>query len=88
MKSTSAEETLQCSFCHKPQDKVAKLISTPKKFPPAYICDACVAVCNSILQQDAVHKSSKTSGWFHHVKSWWTYGMIDVPFQADRKFTE
>jgi ATP-dependent Clp protease ATP-binding subunit ClpX len=46
------EEPLRCSFCHKSQDAVGKLISSPSEFPRAYICDECIAVCNSILEDD------------------------------------
>jgi ATP-dependent Clp protease ATP-binding subunit ClpX len=49
---TGSDETLRCSFCHKSQDAVAKLISSPSDYPRAYICDECVAVCNSILDDD------------------------------------
>ncbi len=49
---TGSEEGLRCSFCHKSQDAVAKLISSPSDYPRAYICDECVAVCNSILEDD------------------------------------
>src|SRR5207344_3123497 len=49
---TGPEESLRCSFCHKSQDAVAKLISSPSDYPRAYICDECVAVCNSILEDD------------------------------------
>src|SRR5580765_6833605 len=53
MRSRSGtEEVLKCSFCHKSQDAVAKLISSPSDYPRAYICDECVAVCNSILEDD------------------------------------
>ena len=53
MKSRSgSDELLRCSFCHKSQDAVAKLISSPSDYPRAYICDECVAVCNSILEDD------------------------------------
>ncbi|MGH9576707.1 MAG: ClpX C4-type zinc finger protein, partial [Terriglobales bacterium] len=53
MKSRSGtDEGLRCSFCHKSQDAVAKLISSPSDYPRAYICDECVAVCNSILEDD------------------------------------
>src|SRR5450432_395434 len=52
LKPRSPEETLRCSFCHKSQDAVAKLISSPSDYPRAYICDECVAVCNSILEDD------------------------------------
>jgi len=49
---SGTEEMLRCSFCHKSQDAVAKLISSPSDYPRAYICDECVAVCNSILEDD------------------------------------
>ncbi len=49
---TGTDESLRCSFCHKSQDAVAKLISSPSDYPRAYICDECVAVCNSILEDD------------------------------------
>jgi ATP-dependent Clp protease ATP-binding subunit ClpX len=50
--SRGTDESLRCSFCHKSQDAVAKLISSPSDYPRAYICDECVAVCNSILEDD------------------------------------
>jgi len=60
------EETLRCSFCHKSQDAVAKLISSPSDYPRAYICDECVAVCNSILEDDrgadAAHAAPNPAG--------------------------
>jgi ATP-dependent Clp protease ATP-binding subunit ClpX len=37
---------------------VGKLISTPGDYPKAYICDECVAVCNSILEDDKPEKAS------------------------------
>ena len=52
MKRAGPDETLRCSFCHKTQDAVGKLISSPSDYPRAYICDECVAVCNSILEED------------------------------------
>ncbi len=53
MKTRSgSDEMLRCSFCHKSQDAVAKLISSPSDYPRAYICNECVAVCNSILEDD------------------------------------
>ena len=41
-----------CSFCQKSQDSVSKLISSPSDYPRAYICDECIAVCASILEDD------------------------------------
>jgi ATP-dependent Clp protease ATP-binding subunit ClpX len=52
VKRTGLDETLRCSFCHKPQDAVGKLISSPGDTPRAYICDECVSVCNQILEED------------------------------------
>jgi hypothetical protein len=43
---------LYCSFCRKSQDSVAKLISSPSDYQRAYICDECIAVCASILEDD------------------------------------
>ena len=46
-------EALRCSFCRKSQDSVQKLISSAIIDPGrAYICDECVAVCASILEDD------------------------------------
>src|SRR5438045_568236 len=44
---------VRCSFCHKSLDSVQKLISSPSDDPRrAYICDECVAVCASIIEDD------------------------------------
>ena len=43
---------MRCSFCHKSQDVVGKLISSPNDYPRAYICDECIAVCQAILEDD------------------------------------
>jgi ClpX C4-type zinc finger protein len=40
------QATLYCSFCRKDDATVAKLIGGPG----VYICDACVGLCNRILQ--------------------------------------
>lgn len=37
-----------CSFCHKPQQQVKKLIAGPA----CMICDGCVGLCNDILAED------------------------------------
>lgn len=38
--------TLKCSFCGKTDAEVGRLIAGPK----VHICDACVGVCNRILE--------------------------------------
>ncbi|MDE3178163.1 MAG: ATP-dependent Clp protease ATP-binding subunit ClpX [Acidobacteriota bacterium] len=53
MKRTGNDEVLRCSFCHKSQDVVRKLISSPDERFRAYICDECVVACNSILEKDS-----------------------------------
>jgi ATP-dependent Clp protease ATP-binding subunit ClpX len=40
---------------------VAKLISSPSDYPRAYICDECVGVCNSILEDDRSEAHPTTS---------------------------
>jgi len=57
VKRSGSDETLRCSFCHKSQEVVGKLISSPSDYPRAYICDECIAVCNSILEDDRPEKS-------------------------------
>jgi len=47
-----ADDSLRCSFCHKSQSVVGKLISSPSDYPRAYICNECIEVCASILQRD------------------------------------
>ena len=61
VKRTGSDDSLRCSFCHKSQDAVGKLISSPSDYPRAYICDECIAVCNSILEDDR-HEHSTTTG--------------------------
>jgi len=51
-KRPSSDEALRCSFCRKTQDSVGKLISSPGDSPRVYICDECVAVCNTILEEE------------------------------------
>jgi ATP-dependent Clp protease ATP-binding subunit ClpX len=52
VKRAGSDDSLRCSFCHKSQDVVGKLISSPSDYPRAYICDECISVCNSILEDD------------------------------------
>jgi ATP-dependent Clp protease ATP-binding subunit ClpX len=48
----ASDEALRCSFCHKTQEQVEKLISSPSEYPRAYICNECITVCEKILQDD------------------------------------
>ncbi len=62
MKRAGTDDSLRCSFCHKSQDVVGKLISSPSDYPRAYICDECIAVCNSIIEDDRHEQSYGTPG--------------------------
>ncbi|MFL6447286.1 MAG: ATP-dependent Clp protease ATP-binding subunit ClpX [Bryobacteraceae bacterium] len=62
MKRAGSDDSLRCSFCHKSQDVVGKLISSPSDYPRAYICDECIAVCNSIIEDDRHEQSYSTPG--------------------------
>ncbi len=43
----------QCSFCHSSESEHGvKLISNPEEYPRAFICDLCVALCASMLEDD------------------------------------
>src|SRR6202049_3789572 len=52
VKRAGSDDSLRCSFRQKSQDVVGKLISSPSDYPRAYICDECIGVCNSILEDD------------------------------------
>ena len=39
----------RCTFCEKPRHQVASLIAGP---PGVYICNECIEICNSILQEE------------------------------------
>jgi len=58
LKKVGPEEPLRCSFCRKSQESVRRLISSPDERPRAYICDECVAVCNSILEDETPEKAA------------------------------
>jgi len=52
VKKYSPDEPLRCSFCHKTQEQVEKLISSPSDYPRAYICNECVGVCQTLLEDE------------------------------------
>jgi ATP-dependent Clp protease ATP-binding subunit ClpX len=62
LKRAGSDDSLRCSFCHKSQDVVGKLISSPSDYPRAYICDECIAVCNSIIEDDRHEQSYGAPG--------------------------
>ena len=44
-----SDDQVRCSFCHKTQDQVRKLIAGPDG---VYICDECVDICAEIIEED------------------------------------
>ena len=47
------EKRVSCSFCHKTQNQVDKLIAGPN----VYICNECVELCCSIIDSEPSHRS-------------------------------
>ena len=58
VKRFSPDESLRCSFCHKTQEQVEKLISSPREYPRSYICNECVGVCQQILEDEKREQAS------------------------------
>ena len=57
------QKIVHCSFCHKTQKEVIKLIAGPSVF----ICNECVDLCNSILQEE-MHKPENEEVHFSLMK--------------------
>ena len=49
MAGRNSEDQVRCSFCHKTQDQVHKLIAGPDG---VYICDECVDICAEIIEEE------------------------------------
>ena len=54
MAKTDERKSIRCSFCGKPQSLVERLIAGNG----AYICDECVKLCMSIVDEDYVPKEN------------------------------
>jgi len=55
------EETLRCSFCHKTQSAVDRLIASPGESGRAYICNECIAVCQRILEEEQLEQRAQST---------------------------
>jgi ATP-dependent Clp protease ATP-binding subunit ClpX len=53
-----SDDTLRCSFCHKDQKSVERLIASPGETGRAYICNECIAICQSILEEERQKQES------------------------------
>lgn len=47
-KGNNSKQTIRCSFCGKTQENVKRIIAGPG----VYICDECIKVCGSILEEE------------------------------------
>ncbi len=62
--SDNKEKTVRCSFCNKAQNEVKTLIAGPG----VYICDECIELCNSIVEEDQEKKASSKESDFAQLK--------------------
>ena len=52
-----SKEPIVCSFCGKAQDQVNRLVAGPG----IYICDECITVCSSVIDEDEQKQPSANS---------------------------
>jgi ATP-dependent Clp protease ATP-binding subunit ClpX len=48
MTRPSEDDAIRCSFCHKYQGQVRKMVAGPD----AYICDECIGLCNELIADE------------------------------------
>lgn len=51
-----SDDQVRCSFCHKTQDQVRKLIAGPED---VYICDECVDICAEIIEEESEEEEAQ-----------------------------
>ena len=49
--SKGKPEIQRCSFCHRDQNEVRRLIAGPEG---VFICDECVGLCQEVLEEDGI----------------------------------
>ncbi|HEY66386.1 MAG TPA: ATP-dependent Clp protease ATP-binding subunit ClpX [Caldilineae bacterium] len=55
-----SDNVRRCSFCHRSEDEVRRLIAGSDK---VFICDECVELCREILEEEGVTPSSQSVAW-------------------------
>ena len=62
MASKRPADVERCSFCHRDQSQVRRLIAGPDG---VFICDECVVLCQEVLQEDGIEtaEASATPRW-------------------------
>ena len=51
-----SDDQVRCSFCHKTQDQVRKLIAGPEG---VYICDECVDICAEMIEEESEEEEAQ-----------------------------
>jgi ATP-dependent protease Clp ATPase subunit len=68
---------LKCSFCHKSQDQVLKLVAGPRAFlvagPRLHICNECVAIANSIMEGNLPPTPARAGSPLEKIKARWRH---------------
>ena len=55
-KNDETMKNVYCSFCGKPQSSVKKIVAGPG----VYICDECIGLCTSILEEEGFLADEET----------------------------
>ena len=55
-KNDETMKNVYCSFCGKPQNSVKKIVAGPG----VYICDECIGLCTSILEEEGFIDDEET----------------------------
>ena len=72
----SKSENLRCSFCWKKETEVSKLVAGPQ----VYICDGCIEIARSIVDDSPINNQppkGQSSVWrklLSHVRQIWRGG--------------
>jgi ATP-dependent protease Clp ATPase subunit len=74
-RKVAADNPRCCSFCGKHQGAVGKLISSPST-PRAFICDQCITVCASVIDDARVASQGGSSSDLEFV---WRHPFLEHP---------
>ena len=65
MPRSDMPRSVKCSFCGKAQENVKRLVAGPG----VYICDECVELCNSIIENEIIEEESYTLNELENIPS-------------------
>jgi ATP-dependent Clp protease ATP-binding subunit ClpX len=66
---------MRCSFCRKTEERVSKLVAGPRLIvgPKLYICNECVALASSIMQESPPPTPVVSRSLLQKVKERWRH---------------